>query len=139
MLETVLDNLNNYFIVDGGDHTGHFVINNGIINADFLQEDQYFKVTGSVFNDGVYKYKSEGIEFVKNEEFDGTVSSMAVPKAVISLSEEIGAWCATNAPSAYVSEAFGGYSRTRASSVGTGAPVSWEDVFRARLNRWRKL
>jgi hypothetical protein len=101
-----------------------------------LQENQYFRVVGSVFNDGVYKYPAEDMV---DEVFEGEVHAMAVPKAVIDLSTEIDAWCVNNPPSAYASEAFGGYSRTLATSSGTGVPVSWQDVFRGRLNAWRKL
>ena len=139
MIEQVLDHLNNYFIVENGNHKGHYTISGGHVDVDFLQENQYYRIMGSVFNDGVHQFTSDPDEDLTDEEFDGVISAMAIPKAVEDLTADIGAWCTENAPSAYVSEAFGGYSRTRASSAGTGAPVSWEDVFRARLNRWRKL
>ena len=136
MLEQILRHLNNYFVVKDGVHKGTFEVSSGTLNLDFLQENQYFRVVGSVFNDGVYKYPAENMT---DEVFEGEVHAMAVPKAVIDLSAEIGTWCTNNPPSAYASEAFGGYSRTLATSSGTGAPVSWQDVFRGRLNAWRKL
>jgi hypothetical protein len=76
---------------------------------------------------------------LKDEEFTGEIWPMAVPKAVVDLSEEISEWCTNNPRSAYTSEAFGGYSYVRATGSGTNAPASWEDVFRGRLNRWRKI
>lgn len=136
MLEQILRHLNNYFIVKDGVHKGTFEVSSGTLDLDFLQNGQYFRIVGSVFNDGVYQYPASGLT---NETFDGEIDAMAVPKAVIDLSTEVGAWCTNNPPSAYVSEAFGGYSRTRATSGGTGAPATWEDVFRTRLNAWRKL
>ena len=136
MLEQVLKHLNNYFVVKNGVHKGTFTISSGTLNLDFLQTNQYFKIVGSVFNDGVYIYPTN--ELV-DETFDGEIQAMAVPRAVVELSDEIKAWCDENPASAYVSEAFGGYSRTRATSGGTGAPASWEDVFRGRLSAWRKL
>lgn len=136
MLEQVLRHLNNYFVVKDGVHKGTFEVSSGTLSLDFLQENQYFRVVGSVFNDGVYKYPAENMT---DEVFEGEVHAMAVPKAVIDLSADISAWCTNNPPSAYTSEAFGGYSRTLAMSSGTGAPVSWQDVFRGRLNAWRKL
>jgi hypothetical protein len=136
MLEQVLRHLNNYFVVKDGVHKGTFEVSSGTLSLDFLQENQYFRVVGSVFNDGVYKYPAEDMV---DEVFEGEVHAMAVPKAVIDLSAEIDAWCVNNPPSAYTSEAFGGYSRTFATSSGTGVPVSWQDVFRGRLNAWRKL
>lgn len=136
MLEQILRHLNNYFVVKNGVHPGSYSISSGALDLDFLQENQYFRIVGSVFNDGVHQYPAT--ELV-DEDFDGEIWAMAVPKAVVDLSTEIGAWCTAHPVSPYASEAFGGYSRTLATSGGTGAPVSWEDVFRTRLNAWRKL
>jgi len=136
MLEEVLRHLNNYFVIKDGVHTGKYEISSSALDLDFLQENQYFRVVGSVFNDGVHQYPTD--ELV-DETFNGEVWALAIPKAVVDISTEISAWNTNNPPSAYVSEAFGGYSRTLATSGGTGAPVSWQDVFRGRLNAWRKL
>lgn len=136
MLEQVLGHLNNYFVVKDGVHKGTFEVSSGTLDLDFLQNNQYFRIVGSVFNDGVYKYPATQLT---DETFDGEIWAMAVPKAVVDLATEIGAWCTDNPPSAYVSEAFGGYSRARATSGGTGAPVTWESVFSASLAQWRKL
>lgn len=136
MLEQILRHLNNYFVVKDGVHSGTFDISSGTINLDFLQEGQYFRVVGSVFNDGVHQYP---VNNLTDESFDGEIWAMAVPKDVLILSEKIGAWCTNNPVSPYASEAFGGYSRTRATSGNTGAPVGWQDVFRGHLNAWRKL
>lgn len=136
MLEQILRHLNNYFVVKNGVHKGTYSVSSGTLDLDFIQNGQYFRIVGSVFNDGVYKYPAEKMV---DETFEGEIWAMAVPKAVENLATEIGAWCTDNPPSAYVSEAFGGYSRTRATSGGTGAPATWEDVFRGRLNAWRKL
>ena len=136
MLEQVLDRLNNYFIVQNGVHMGKYEISGGTISLDFLQDGQYFKIVNSVFNDGVHVYPATDLV---DEEFIGQICAMAVPKQVIALADEIEEWCTNNPRSAYVSEAFGGYSVTRSTGAGTGAPSSWEDVFRSRLNRWRKL
>ena len=54
MLEQVLRHLNNWFVVDV--HDGSFVVDGGGITLPFLQDGQYFRVVGSVFNDGVYQY-----------------------------------------------------------------------------------
>lgn len=136
MLEQVLRNLNNYFVVKDGVHKGTFTVSSGTLNLDFIQKSQYFRIIGSVFNDGVYKYPTTALI---DETFDGEIWAMAVPRAVEELAEDIQVWCTENPPSAYVSEAFGGYSRARATSGGTGAPATWEDVFRGRLNAWRKI
>ena len=81
-----------------------------------LQNGQYFRVVGSVFNDGVYQYPATGLV---DESFDGAIWTMAVPPAVIALSEEIDAWRAKyediDSPnmSPYNSESFGGYSYSK--------------------------
>ena len=57
------------------------------------------------------------------------------------LADEIAAWEQKNGAAAagpYTSESFGGYSYTRA-AASDGRPLGWQDVFSARLSRWRKV
>lgn len=64
---------------------------------------------------------------------------MAVPRALIALSDEIKAWVDKNGQeSPYTSESFGGYSYSKATNA-QGMAVGWRDVFRSRLNTWRKI
>lgn len=135
MLQQVLDNLHNYFVASGGVHKGSFVVQSGNIQSDFLVDGQYFKVVGSILNDGVYRYPATGMA---SEEFTGEVWALAVPPAVVSLSEEISEWCNKYPATGFASESFGGYSYTKVTSS-TSKPIGWEDVFRSRLNTWRKL
>lgn len=104
-----------------------------------LQDGQYFRIVGSVFNDGVYQYPATELT---DETFDGAVWAMAVPKEVLALKDDIDAWLdkytdRLNSP--YQSESFGGYSY----SIGTGADGhsagTWQNVFASRLNKWRKI
>lgn len=140
MLEQVLRVLKNYFIREV--HTGTFVIANGTLTLDFLVEGQYFKIDGSVLNDGVYKYPSTRLA---NEEFTGEIWAMAVPPTVIALSEEIEAWCEKNKDvldSPFTSESFGGYSYSKGTgggASGISAPITWKEAFASRLNPWRKV
>lgn len=139
MLEQVLRHLNNWFLVDI--YGGEFAVENGSITLPFLQNNQYFRVCGSVFNDGLHLYPAVDLT---DEVFTGSVWALAVPKAVVSLSEDIAAWEEKNgeaAASPYTSESFGGYSYTKASSgkSDTSAVTGWQDAFRGRLNDWRKL
>ena len=152
MLREVLDFIHNWFIKEP--HTGSFEISGGILSPlDFLLEGQRFRVVGSVLNDGLYTYHAAGIKdgddktvTLKDEAFNGTICALAVPRDVIALADEIGAWVDTygtvvNSP--YKSESFGGYSyeKTANSLVGDGSSqaLSWMDVFGKRLNQWRKL
>lgn len=136
MLETVLQNLNNWFLVPDGVHAGEFTVQGGQITLPFLQNYQYFRVCGSVFNDGLHQYPAADLV---DEVFTGTVWALAVPKAVIELAEEIDAWQTKNGdPGPFTSESFGGYSYSKATNA-SGMAVGWQDVFKSRLNDWRRI
>lgn len=138
MLEQILRHLNNWFLVDI--HEGEFAVEGGGIALPFLQNGQYFRVVGSVFNDGLYRYPAAEMQ---NETFTGAIWALAVPKEVLQLTEEIAAWQKKNgdaAASPFTSESFGGYSYSKGSvnSSESGA-VSWQSVFKTRLNDWRRI
>ena len=105
--------------------------------SDFLQDGQYFRICGSVFNDGVYAYAAETLT---DETFTGTIWALRVPLALSKLVAEIEDYVNTDVakPSPYKSESFGGYSYTR-NTDSDGAPLSWQKAFRSRLNEWRKI
>ena len=138
MLTELLAEIRNYFEVPNGRHFGKFEISGGsIAPLDFLQEGQYFRIVGSVFNDGVYQYPATSLT---DEVFDGAVWSMAVPPAVIDLAAEIEEYNkSAGKPSVYNSESYpNGYSYTRATDA-SGVPLSWQKAFSSRLSKWRKL
>ena len=132
MLETVLMYLNNWFAVGRYDDT--YTIEDGKLTLPFLVNGQYFRIVGSLFNDGVYRYPAD----LTNETFDGSVWALAIPKALLSTVEEITAWTAKNGDSGpYTSESFGGYSYSKATNS-KGVAVGWRDVFSAQLAPWKK-
>ena len=138
MLTEICAELRNYFEVPNGRHFGKFEISGGsIAPLDFLQEGQYFRIIGSVFNDGVHQYPASDLT---DEVFDGAVWAMAVPPAVIDLSAEIEEYNnSAGKPSVYTSESYpNGYSYTRATDA-SGVPLSWQKAFSSRLSKWRKL
>lgn len=146
MISELCQELKNWF-----DHDriyGAFEISGGkIVDTEFvmaIQDNQYFRIIGSVFNDGVYRWNDELA--LRDEFFVGSVWLMAVPKGVIDLAAEISEWNekysdTVNTP--FTSESFGGYSYTKASGGGNGnsgsSNVSWQSIFASKLNRWRKL
>ena len=137
-LTEICAELRNYFEVPNGQHFGKFEISGGsIAPLDFLQEGQYFRIIGSVFNDGVYQYPATSLT---DEVFEGAVWAMALPPSLIALSAEIEEYNNSNAGKAspFTSESFGGYSYTKATDS-NGAPIGWQKAFASRLNRWRKL
>lgn len=132
MLETVLMYLNNWFVVGRYDDT--YTIEDGGITLPFLIDGQYFRIVGSLFNDGVYQYPAE----LTDETFDGSVWALAIPKALLSTVDEITAWTAKNGDGGpYTSESFGGYSYSKATNS-KGLAVGWRDVFSAQLAPWKK-
>lgn len=139
MLTELCGVLRNWFETDR--ISGTYTVENGSITLPFLQNGQFFRVVGSVFNDGVHQYPDYAMA---DETFDGYIWPMSVPPALLCLGEEIKAWQEKNgdiAASPYTSESFGGYSyskTTSGSATGAGM-VTWRSVFKSRLNQWRKI
>lgn len=149
MLQQICENIHNYFIQHR--YEGRYEIAEGMISLPLL-DGQRFLIEGSALNDGLYTYHDAGIKNdddteavgLQAETFTGTISALAVPPAVIALAGEIKAWVAkfgesVNSP--YTSEnVLGVYGYTKASGgTGAGGAVSWMDVFKDQLNRWRKV
>lgn len=136
MLEEILMHLHNWFVVSDGVHTGKYSIEGGGIALPFLVPGQYFRIVGSVFNDGLHKYPADDLT---DEDFDGEIWAMAIPRSLLQLVGEIEEWVKKHPDTIYVSESFNGYSRTLSTNGATGTPSTWRDVFQGRLNAWRKI
>lgn len=149
MLEQVCDYVHNYFIRHS--YTGQLTITGGTIPYELL-DGQRFRVRGSALNDGIYTYHAAGVKNdddnaaspLADETFTGSIDAMGVPKAFTALVSEISAWVQANAAalsSPYTSESFGGYSYTKATGSGAnaGGVLGWQDMYRAKLNAYRKL
>lgn len=143
MLTELCQELHNWF--EREKRSGSFRIVDGMLEADFLLPGQYFRVMGSIFNDGVHQY---GNDYLNDEDFTGSVWSLAIPDAVIKLAEDIDAWrtkyeaADSSAMSPYMSESFGGYSYSKGSAIsgtGSGGATSWRTSFASRMNAWRKV
>lgn len=121
---------------------GTFAIESGELQDDIgLLENQYYRIVGSVFNDGVHRHPDTELS---DETFDGAVWAMAIPPEVIALCGKMSEWetkYGDSVLSPYSSESFGGYSYTKSSGSG-GDGSSGNGVFGAfadELNRWRKV
>ena len=155
MLTELCAYLRNYFLRDYLDpdayiHHGTFTIENGQIQSlSFLSLGQYYRIVGSLFNDGVYQFKEPTRDThgtMTDEVFTGAIWAMSVPPDVGNLASEISDWLTNNAASLnspYQSESFGGYSYTKASGGGSSgnpsAAYSWQDQFAARLAPYKRL
>lgn len=140
MLSELCAEVRNYFVKSTSNiHNGKFTINGGkIAPLDFLQNNQYFRIVGSVFNDGVYK--NDDKLNLTDEVFEGAVWAMSVPPDFIALSAEIDTYNKSDMakPSPYASESFGGYSYSKATDS-NGAPLDWRKIYASRLNRYRRI
>ena len=147
MLEAVLGKLNNWFDRDVNGRflhveSGELSVEGGsLVGAgEWLQDGQYFRILGSVFNDGLHQHPAIDL---RDEVFEGCAYALAVPAEVVGLAERIGEWEAKNGEAArgsYQSESFGGYSYSLKDGGGGSASTGgWERAFAAELRRWRKL
>lgn len=141
--------LNNWFNYNQPQYFGLFKIENGVLisinDGDMgILTGQYYRIQGSVFNNGVYKHGSERLI---DETFDGAVWLMAVPKDVESLATEIAAWqemyggATSENMSPFQSETLGPYSYSKGSTGSNSASAvpTWQSVYADRLRRYRKL
>lgn len=147
LLETVCAHIHNYFTDEADILAGDWTITDGAIDLSdtSVKPGQYFRIVGSTFNDGVYKYGEEAAELT-DETFTGEIWPMKVPRPFLQTVSEIEAWQAQYGAamaSPYQSEnVIGVYSYTKGTTGSSGATSSadaWKDIFKSSLNPWRKL
>lgn len=138
--------LKNWFDRNQKKHIGVIKISGGELENTYdLKSGQYYRIVGSVLNDGIYKHP---FNTLTDEVFDGAIWEMAIPQAFLSLCDDIETWKAKYAAadgtalSPFNSESFGGYSyskSSRANDTAKDKSVTWQGVFGARLAPWRKI
>lgn len=141
--------LKNYFLKDEESRiSGTFTVVPGAAPLDTLLPNQYFRIVGSILNDGVWKNTVDDLAKLQAEEFDGQIWSMSVPRDFEKLCDDIKAWRAKNETadsanmSPFNSESFGGYSYSKGGSGNSnsnGSNTSWQSAFAARLNTYRRI
>lgn len=148
MLTEVCQYLRNWFDYDAAHNrlpswSGTFEIIGGEIPEleGRLIYGQYYRIIGSLLNDGVHQYPADDLQ---DETFTGTIQSMAIPRALITLVDDISAWREKNHKrlnSPYQSESWDGYSYTLKSSgdANGGGGLTWQSQFAAQLAPWRKI
>lgn len=138
-IEAVCRETKNWFVIKK--ISGEFEIKDG--NIAYAQSDlpaktnQYFRVIGSIFNDGIHKFPDTNLV---DEAFSGEIWLLAIPPAFLSLCDKIEAWSAENGKaldSPYSSESFGGYSYSISST--SGGKTGWQAHFASQLNAWRRI
>lgn len=146
MLDQICGYLKNWFEKDK--YIGDITIQDNIILPTMpIQNGQYIRIVGSVFNDGIYQIPlAEGVNLT-DESFHGAVWLLAIPKEVLDLAKDIEAWQSkyggvdSQAMSPFNSESFGGYSYSKSSGSSANGIVNgtWQSAFSERLARWRKV
>lgn len=144
-LDELCAEVRNYFVrdLDKDIIRGTFTAKDGSIAYPSITDGQYYRIVGSVYNDGIH---CKGDELLEDETFDGEIWLMHVPMDFVMLANEIENWQTANAEtlnSPYTSESFGGYSYSKGSggttANGGATAYGWRNQYAARLNRYRKL
>lgn len=142
-LTEVCANIKNYFLNGSESRVcGTFTIESGTVPLSTLLENQYFRIIGSILNDGVYKNTPEDLSELTPETFTGEIWSMSVPRDFEQLCEDISEWRKKNESldsvnmSPYASEGFGGYSYSKSNA---GNSITWQQQFKSRLNVYRRI
>lgn len=146
MLNDICLELNNFFDRYQPKIIGKITIDHWhVTNEDFtalIKNGQYFRIVGSVLNDGVYRYD----EFLQlhDEVFVGAIWLMAVPADFLALVDDVKEWQTKNggadsvAMSPFASESFGGYSYSKSTGGASSVPT-WQTTFASRLNKYRRV
>lgn len=143
VLEEVLQHIHNFFDRGSERYSGRLSVSGGAIAPVQIPNGAWYRVQGSYLNDGLHQHPAEDLA---DEEFEGTVTVLRIPRPLLRLVEEISDWQerygeATSGP--YSSESFGGYSYTiksdSSSQYGSGGLTGWRLAYRDRLNAWRRI
>lgn len=148
MLTEICQEIRNWFDRGQEKYIGNLSIRDGQVMPPVihLKDGQYFRIVGSVFNDGVHVFPHD--DSMIDEDFTGAIWAMAVPPAVIALASEIEEWqnkyggIDSVLMSPYNSESFGGYSYSKSgggASDGKSLAGTWQGAFASRLSKWRKI
>lgn len=154
-LEQVLAHIHNWFTRETLSLTGCEVVGGQLPAsvAEAVPSGAWYRIEGSYLNDGLH-LRGEGDEGLTDEEFDGTLTVLAVPKALLAVVDEIQDWVDATAEarskaaaSPYQSESFGGYTYSMRSdltggssgSSGGGGLTGWQAAFKSDLNPYRRL
>lgn len=142
MINEVLNYLKNYFY-KFLERDNYNIVDGKIKVKGKYIKGQYIAIRGSIVNDGVHK-----VELVENdtitvlglndEEFEGTICSLAIPKDVLKIADEIEKFEANNVKTNLASESFANYSYSIAKDK-DGGNVTWQGAFRKSLAPYKKM
>lgn len=141
MLEMVLTYIHNWF--ERETVIGEWTIEGGRIDLPHVQEGQFYRIKGSVFNDGLHRHPDG---YLRDETFRGGISALVIPRSLLELVDEIAEWQAKYGEaeqSPYVSESFENYSYSKGTVAGASSnsdlTSGWQREFKGRLIPYRKI
>lgn len=143
MLTDICAEIKNYFTFESDKHIGDFAIVDGLIVPSFDISTRYIRIIGSHRNDGVHCVDDADLE--DEGTFHGAIWVMSPPTPFLNIAKDIKLWqdkygsTDSQALSPFNSESFGGYSYSKGSVGAGGNAGTWQDVFRARLNAYRRI
>lgn len=152
-LEQVLAHIHNWFTRDTLSLTGCEVVGGQLPAsvAEAVPAGAWYRIKGSYLNDGLHQHPATDLT---DETFDGELSVLAIPRALLSVVDEITDWTdavaearSKAASSPYQSESFGGYTYSirsdltggSAGSSVNGGLTGWQAAFKSDLNPYRRL
>lgn len=135
--------LRNYFTDKEHIFHGTYTIRDKVLSTNFVKNNQYFRITGSAFNNGVFCNNPDDLKRLRDETFTGAIWVMAVPEDFIELCDEAERFKAKIAEisgnfEGYTSESWGGYTYT----LPTSAPAfiqEWQCHIKQGMNMYRRL
>ena len=135
--------LHNFFTDKDHIFYNTYTICDNILSTNFINTGQYFRITGSSLNNGVYCNIPDDLKRLHNETFTGAIWLMDVPEDFVRLCEEVERFNAKIAElsgnfQGYSSESWGGYSYT----LPTSAPSfmqDWQYKLKQAMSCYRKI
>lgn len=135
--------LRNYFTDKKHVFCGTYTIHDNAISQNFVKNNQYFRIVGSAFNDGVYCNNPADLKRLHDETFQGAIWAMTVPADFIELCDDAERFKEKIAEisknfEGYTSESWGGYTYT----LPTSAPAfiqDWQYRIKQGMNMYRRL
>lgn len=135
--------LRNFFTNKDNIFYNTYTICNNILNFDFIKEGQYFRITGSSLNNGVYCNTIDDLKRLRDETFTGAIWVMDVPPDFVRLCDEVERFNAKISElsgnfQGYASESWGGYSYTLPTST-PSFMRDWHYKLKQEMSYYRKL
>lgn len=122
--------------------TGHWEIaDTRLLQNTLLLDGDWIAITGADRNKGIWQVACTNnhvtLPGAADEAWDGSIWLLSPPATFLELCAEIAAYDKEHPATSHRQEQYGDYTVTFATDA-NGLPVSWQQVFAARLLPWRR-